>query len=58
MHPICLANRAFGAVQVRALRLEDWLNVKTFLRISLCSFVSAVFNFRQNKSPFASALGD
>jgi len=56
MHP--LSERAFGAVQVRALRLEDWLNVKTFLRIALCSFVSAVFNFRQNKSPFASALGD
>ena len=58
MHPICLANRAFGAVQVRALRMEDLLNVKTFLRISLCSFVSVVFNFRQNKSPFAIALGD
>ena len=49
---------AFGAVQVRALRLEDLLNVKTFLRISLCSCVSVVFNFRQNKSPFAIALGD
>jgi len=49
---------AFGAVQVRALRLEDLLNVKTFLRISLCSFVSVVFDFRQNKTPFAIALGD
>jgi len=56
MHP--LSERAFGAVQVRVLRLEDMLNVKTFLRISLCSFVSVVFNFRQNKSPFATALGD
>jgi len=56
MHP--LSERAFGAVQVRVLRLEDMLNVKTFLRIALCSFVSVVFNFRQNKSPFATALGD
>jgi len=34
MHP--LSERAFGAVQVKAPRLKDLLNVKTFLRIPLC----------------------
>jgi len=34
------------------------LTMRAFERMSLCSVVSVVFNFRQNKSPFAFALGD
>ncbi|MBN2115387.1 MAG: hypothetical protein JW730_02385 [Anaerolineales bacterium] len=38
--------------------MEDLLNEKLLFRISLCPLVPFVVGFRQNKSPFAVALGD
>jgi hypothetical protein len=42
----------------RALRWQGLLNVMAVERNSLCSVVPVVFDSRQNKSPFACALGD